>query len=363
MPKTFSEFVDAGRRIALHGPTMGTRWSVTVDGPLAADMEPLSAALAAAVRRVDEQMSPWKADSDLTRLNRATTGAWVDLPEEIVTVLARALEIARLSDGAFDPTVGALVEAWGFGKSRDVPDAAAIRAARSAPATTHACVDLDVPARRARKEAAVQLDLCGIAKGYAVDLMTTVLREHGVRNALVALDGELRALGPQADGAAWPVAVESPEPGRRAAHGVIELQDLAVGTSGDYRRFLRLGDARVAHSMDARRAAPVNNAVASVTVLAPDCMDADAWATALLVAGPDDGMALARRQGLEALFLLRHDGGWTERGLGRFADGEGRVDAGSPVNGTFSADPRAWEYYFSDCEGLRQVTGATRQDA
>jgi thiamine biosynthesis lipoprotein len=123
------------------------------------------------------------------------------------------------------------------------------------------------------------------------------------------------------------VAAESPQPGRRAAHGVIELQDLAVATSGDYRRWVQVGDARLSHTMDARRGAPVRNDVASVTVLARDCTSADAWATALLVAGAGDGPALAQRVGLEALFLLRRQGRWVELGLGRFGVGTPRRDA------------------------------------
>lgn len=149
--------------------------------------------------------------------------------------------------------------------------------------------------------------------------MTAVLQAHGVAHALAALDGELRALGTQASGEPWAVAVESPEPGRRAARGVIELADLAVATSGDYRRWVQIGDARLSHTMDGRRAAPVNNGVASVTVLATDCMSADAWATALLVAGPAEGMALAQRMRLEALFIVRREERWVEMGLGRFA--------------------------------------------
>ena len=152
---------------------------------------------------------------------------------------------------------------------------------------------------RARKHAAVQLDLCGIAKGYAVDRMVAVLQQHSVRHALVALDGELRAVGNQASGVPWSVALESPEAGRRAVHGVIDLQDLAVATSGDYRRYLEVGDARLAHTMDGRRAAPVNNAVASVTVLAHTCMQADAWASVVSTAPPrragGDGAGTVRR--------------------------------------------------------------------
>ncbi len=298
---------------------MGTRWSVQCDLAELADAAALRDELAAAVQQVDRQMSPWKPDSDLVRLNSAPPGQWVGLPGEIMAVLARALEIARQSGGAFDPTVGGLVDAWGFGAARDAPDAAAIRAATQAPrGPAHQGLELDAASGRARKHAPMQIDLCGIAKGYAVDRMAAVLRRHGVAHALVALDGELRALGGQADGEPWAVAVESPQPGRRAAHGVLELHDVAVATSGDYRRFVELAGVRLSHTMDPRRAAPVNNGVASVTVLAGDCMSADAWATALLVAGPDEGVALTHGLGLEALFLLRREGRWAEVGSGRF---------------------------------------------
>ncbi len=298
---------------------MGTRWSATVDADVIVDLDALRQDLAAAVEQVDEQMSPWKPDSDLIRLNRALLDAWVDLPAEILEVLACGLDIYRLSGGMFDPGVGALVDAWGFGAVRDAPDAVAIHTARqAAPRTMHESLELDRLTGRARKRAPLQLDLCGIAKGFAVDRMAAVLQQHGVQHALVALDGELRAVDSQASGVPWAVALERPEAGHRAVRGVIELQDLAVATSGDYRRFLEVGDQRLSHTMDARRAAPVNNAVASVTVLARTCMLADAWATALLVAGPGEGLGLAQRMGLEALFLLRRPEGLVEMGLGRF---------------------------------------------
>ena len=320
MPKMSSEpAAPCKRTTTLHGPTMGTRWSASVDANHTMDLAALRQNLAAAVEQVDEQMSPWKPDSDLMRLNRAPVDDWVDLPAEMLEVLDCALDVHRLSAGAFDPYVGALVDAWGFGAVRDAPDAQAIRAARqSTPLTAHGCLELDRPSGRARKRAPLQLDLCGIAKGYAVDRMANVLQQHGVRHALAALDGELRAVGGQASGVPWAVALERPEAGRRAVHGVIELEDLAVATSGDYRRYLEVGDARLAHTMDARRCAPVNNAVASVTVLARTCMHADAWATALLVAGPDEGLAMAQRMGMDVLFLLRRPEGLVEVGLGRF---------------------------------------------
>lgn len=321
MPKTCSD----PRRLALHGPTMGTRWSVTCDAAPDTDVQALQTALAAAVQLVDVQMSPWLPGSDLNRLNHAPGGAWVTLPAEIMEVLVCALDVCRLSAGAFDPAAGALVDAWGFGAVRDAPDAEAIRTATSAAPVartpTYEALELDSGMLRARKHAPMHLDLCGIAKGYAVDRMADVLRQNGVPHALVALDGELRAVGGQADGHPWAVAVESPETGRRAVHSVVELQDLSVATSGDYRHYLQVGDARLAHTMDTRRGAPVRNEVASVTVLARQCMHADAWATALLVAGPGEGLALAQRMGLEVLWMLRRGNGLVTLGLGRFGSG------------------------------------------
>lgn len=306
-------------RLNLSGSTMGTRWSVQCDATPRPEATSLHAGLQAAVECVDAQMSPWKATSDLTRLNHAPVDSWVELPAEILHVLARALEINRLSAGAFEPAVGALVDAWGFGAVRDQPDTRAIRTAGDqSRCPAHKYLELEMHAGRARKHAPLQIDLCGIAKGYAVDCMVDVLQRRGIRHGLAALDGELRALGTQEDGRPWAVAVESPEVGRRSARAVIDMQDLAVATSGDYRRFLQVGTARVAHTMDGRRTAPVHNDVASVTVIASKCMDADTWTTALLVAGPDEGTTLAMRLGIEALWLLRQDGTIIERGLGRF---------------------------------------------
>lgn len=318
MQKTCSEGVLT--RLHLHGPTMGTRWSVAADIAPSLDHGDLRTALQITVGQVDAQMSPWKPDSDLMRLNHAEVGSWVSLPPEILEVLARALEINRLSEGAFDPGVGDLVDAWGFGPVRNTPDATAIRAARHLDRSPcYQRLELDEDAGRARKLTSLQLDLCGIAKGYAVDRMVAILQRYGVNHALAALDGELRALGSQADGHPWPVALESPQIGVRAVHGVIEMEDLAVATSGDYRRFVQVSNVRLAHTMDRHRAAPVQNDITSVTILARTCMDADAWATALLAAGPDKGLALAQLLRLDALMMLRRENGLVEVGLGRFS--------------------------------------------
>jgi thiamine biosynthesis lipoprotein len=162
MPKTFFD----PSRITLHGPVMGTRWSASLDAPA------LQQALAAAVEQVDQQMSPWKPDSDLSRLNRAAAGQWLPMSAQILEVLARAQGICRFSDGAFDPAVGPLVDAWGFGAPRDTLDPAAILAARELSGRPiDQWLEPDAAAGRARKHAPMQIDLCGIAKGYAVDRM------------------------------------------------------------------------------------------------------------------------------------------------------------------------------------------------
>lgn len=319
MPKISSDPQGICKRTFLHGPTMGTRWSVTVDADQTVDLAALNQDLAETVQQVDGQMSPWKPDSDLMRLNRAPVDAWVELSTELLQVLNYALNVQDLSAGAFDPCVGELVDAWGFGAVRDAPDAQAISAAcQPRSRSGRSAIEVDNSAGRVRKRAPLQIDLCGIAKGYAVDRMVSVCRQHGVRHALVALDGELSAVAGQASGVPWAVALERPETGLRAVHGVIDLTDLAVATSGDYRRYLEVGGARFAHTMDPRRRAPVNNAVASVTVLAQSCMQADAWATALLVAGAAEGLALAQRRSLDVLFLIRGAGGLTQVGLGQF---------------------------------------------
>ena len=319
MPKISSDPQGICKRTFLHGPTMGTRWSVTVDADQTVDLTALNQDLAETVQQVDGQMSPWKPDSDLMRLNRAPVDAWVELSTELLQVLNYALNVQDLSAGAFDPCVGELVDAWGFGAVRDAPDAQAISAAcQPRSRSGRSAIEVDNSAGRVRKRAPLQIDLCGIAKGYAVDRMVSVCRQHGVRHALVALDGELSAVAGQASGVPWAVALERPETGLRAVHGVIDLTDWAVATSGDYRRYLEVGGARFAHTMDPRRRAPVNNAVASVTVLAQSCMQADAWATALLVAGAAEGLALAQRRSLDVLFLIRGAGGLTQVGLGQF---------------------------------------------
>lgn len=309
MPKTSTE----PPRHALNGPTMGTRWAAQFHADIAP--EPVAAALQDAVDQVDAQMTTWSASSDLMRLNRAPTGIWVDLPDHLTTVLAAGLEIGQLSGGAFDIGLGDAVTAWGFGA--EAADPARIRAALAAPRVpAHEALELDPARRRARKHAPLALDLSGIAKGYGVDRLAETLHGFGIHAGLVSIDGELRALGLRPDGTPWPIAVERPDPDRRAPHAILALHDAAVATSGDYRHRFAVGGTHFAHTMDPRRGGPLADPPASVTVIARTCMEADAFATALMVLGTEEGAALAARLGLDALFLRRTADGLAEVATG-----------------------------------------------
>jgi thiamine biosynthesis lipoprotein len=214
--------------------------------------------------------------------------------------------------------LGDLVSAWGFGPPVRQPDEAAIRALTGKPRQPCAEV-LQLAPGRARRLAAVRFDLCGIAKGFGVDEMARVMRAHGICDYLVGIDGELRASGRKPGGAPWTVALERPNHDNPTAAGTLALDNCAIATSGDYRNYVRVGQARLGHIMHPGSARPVQNGVAAVSVLAPSCMLADAWATALTVLGAEAGAALARQLGLDVLFQLREAGGIRPVAVGRFA--------------------------------------------
>ena len=300
------------------GDTMGTRYSARFTVPPHADVKAIAAALDAAVTAVDRQMSNWKPDSDLSRLNRAAPGDWIQVPANLATVLQRSIGIGRETGHAFDIGVGDLVDAWGFGPSAAPPPRAPVAAQPRAPIET--LIEVDVAGGRVRKHGPVSLDLCGIAKGFGVDELGRVLDAQGIGSWLVGIDGEMRVRGTKPDGSAWAIALEAPEHDRRRAMAVIELGDAAIATSGDYRHWIDVDGARVSHTMDPRSGAPLRNALASVTVIAATCMDADAYATALMVLGEDAGLLLARRLGLDALFVTRDGRALRTAGAGFFAD-------------------------------------------
>ena len=287
------------------GPTMGARFDARYLAPAHIAHAAVADALQAAVDQVDTRMSTWKPASDLNRLNGAPVGAWVALPPDLLTVLAAALAIGRASGGAFDIAVGAAVRAWGFGPARGQPDATAIRAILASEARGAAeCLEIEPAGGRARRLRDVAFDLSGIAKGYGVDALARCLEAAGIHNYLVGIDGEVRGRGRKAGGARWTVAIERPFSNADVPLALLDLDDCAVATSGNSRNRLIVNSREVSHLIDPRRQIPApTGAVVQATVVAPDCMTADAWATALMLLGPDPGLGLLRQAGFEALIV------------------------------------------------------------
>ena len=320
-------------RTALNGPTMGTRWSALFFAQKGFETEPVRIALQAAVDEVDCQMSTWKPDSDLMRLNAAPVGAWVAMPDRLRVVLRLGLEIGSASGGAFDIGMGDAVTAWGFGPDGAAPDG--IRTAMTADRVpAHLALEIDDTTGLVRKTSPLTLDLNGIAKGYGVDRLAETLGEFGLNASLVGIDGEMRAQGLRPDGQAWTIAVEAPDVDRRAPYAVLTLQDAAVATSGDYRHRIAVGGRHLSHTMDPRRGAPLLAAPTSVTVVHETCAAADAWATALMVKGSYEGAELARRYGLNALFIDREGDDLRETRAGRLfeTDPDARARDRAPEN-------------------------------
>lgn len=295
------------------GASMGTTWTVRVAG--APDMAPERTSIWAAQlqRQLDDvvaQMSHWDSASLLARFNDAPAGSWHRLPPEFFTVLTYALALGEDSGGAYDACAGALVDAWGFGATGrynqpgfQPPPRARIDALLVARATT--AIELDPLYRRALQPGGLRLDFSSVAKGFAVDQLARLLDAQGFAHYLVELGGELRGAGMKPDGQPWWVAIEG-VPGAAADSEVrIALHGLALATSGDYRRHFQYGARRAAHTLDPRSGVPLDNGVASVSVLHAQCMAADALSTALTVLGPDEGLAFADARQLAARFLLR----------------------------------------------------------
>jgi thiamine biosynthesis lipoprotein len=294
----------------LSGTTMGTVWQVRV---VAAALAPaLRADIDAVFARVIAQMSTWEPTSDISRFNQAAADSWFTLSDDFHTVLASALQVAQASGGAYDPTVGALVDLWGFGPggARPVPpDPSELN-------RLHSCsgwhrLSLDSAEQRIRQPGDLFLDLSSIAKGYAVDQIAALLEQQGLRHYLVEIGGELRGAGCKPDGMPWWVEVEVGDQSQ-SSRTLLALHDCAVATSGDYRRYREADGRRYSHTIDPRTGFPIESDLASVTVLGVDCMHADAWATALHVLGLHAGLALAESHHLAALLVKRTASGFEE---------------------------------------------------
>jgi thiamine biosynthesis lipoprotein len=298
------------------GRSMGTTWSAQMLVPpgIPGDLE---AALQRELGEIVAQMSHWEEGSLLSRYNRAPGGTWHPLPPQFYDVADFALQVHADTAGAYDPAAGALVGLWGFGPAgrHDGPGFAAPSAATIAGVMARratATPQLDRASHRLLQPGGAVLDFSSIAKGYGVDRLGQCLERHGVRHYLVEVGGELRGAGMKPGGEPWWVEIEGVPDAGAAPQTVVALHGLAIATSGDYRQFFQHGARRASHTLDPRTGHPVDNDVASCTVVASACMTADALSTALTVMGVEAGLAFADARGIAARYLVRNEGAMHE---------------------------------------------------
>jgi FAD:protein FMN transferase len=307
----------------LSGKTMGTTWSVVIANPIAAhNPEALQAEIEATLQSVNQQMSTYDPNSEISRFNNASVDEWFPVSELFALTTAKALGFSRISNGAFDPTVGPVVNLWGFGSeaaAEELPTDAMIDEAKDTVGFEAISVRApEAPGGAAlKKNAPRQLDLSAIAKGLGVDQMYAVLDDKGYSNFLVEIGGEIRVKGNK-DGMGWRIAVEKPVRGERQVEETLALGNIAVATSGDYRNYREIDGVAYSHTIDPATGRPVTHQLASVTVADESCAMADGWATTLLVLGPTEGFQLATRQNLPAMFIERTADGFAVKYTPRF---------------------------------------------
>lgn len=305
---------DAGTQHRLHrlrGCTMGTQWSVLLSGkPNATEHPEIARRLQSCLDSLCNQMSHWQADSLISKVNAAPVG-WYALPTDFMKVLHTGLELARITTGAYDPTLGELSNMWGFGpqqrKPGDIPPQPHLLAQALHRSGWHK-IRLDQNSQAIWQPGGLQLDFSSIAKGYAVDCLADVLKELGQTDFLVEIGGELKARGKTAHGRPWAIQVEPPVAVPAGPGLPVHLNDMAIATSGNYRRVLPGHEARYWHTLDPGTGAPVTHKLASVSVLHRECMLADALATALLVMGSRHGYEFAAKHNIAAVFMGDDEG-------------------------------------------------------
>ncbi len=295
---------------------MGTEYNIKLAAlPQAVTEVQLKARIDTELEQINDQMSTYRPASEISRFNGYDGKEWVPVSPETARVVAAAQRISDATQGAFDITVGPLVNLWSFGAKpidQAVPGTEQIKEVR-AKVGRYTVEVRDVPPALRKYRSDVEIDLSAIAKGFAVDQIVELLKNLGVAGYLVEIGGEIRTRGTKADGNAWVVGIEAPKEFTRGVQEVIALGDRALATSGDYRNFFEQDGKRYSHTIDPATGRPVEHNLASVSVVTEDCMHADAWATALMVLGPEIGFHFATERNLAVLFIVRGEDGFIRR--------------------------------------------------
>lgn len=299
--------------VNLTGVTMGTTYSVTF---LSQDDLPSSSVIKAKIESlledVNNQMSTYRKDSELSQFNQQDSRAPFAVSEATAKVVTEAIRINSLTDGALDVTVGPLVNLWGFGPDGRVDSAPSnelIETRRAMTGIEHLSVKDN---NLIKTNPDLYVDLSSIAKGFGVDMIAKYLSSLEIKNFLIDIGGELQLKGVNQNGLPWRIAIEKPVDGQQTVQEIVSPGDMAMATSGDYRNYFEENGARYSHTIDPKTAKPINHRLVSVTVLNPSCMTADGLSTAFMVMGPEKAIALANREKIAAFFIVKTDKGFKE---------------------------------------------------
>ena len=300
-------------QVHLYGPTMGTTYNVKYlpqkDAP---SREHFQSEIDRLLEEVNDQMSTYRKDSELSRFNQSRTSDSFTVSSQTATVVEEAIPLNKLTMGALDVTVGPLVNLWGFGpeaRPEVVPSDIELAERKAMTGIEH----LKVEGNSLQKDLPnLYVDLSTIAKGWGVDVVADYIQSQGIKNYMVEVGGEIRLKGHNRDGNPWRIAIEKPDVNQRAVQEIIEPGNMAVATSGDYRNYFEREGIRYSHIIDPRTGRPIHNKVVSVTVLDKSCMTADGLATGLMVLGEEKGMQVAEKQNIPVLMIVKTDDGFKE---------------------------------------------------
>ena len=301
--------------LQIQGQTMGTYYQVTyvLSGEQSKNkdlsVESLQVLIDQELELVNDQMSTYRPNSELSLFNKSKDSLVVS--DATIKVVTKALEVYQQSGGAFDITVGPLVNLWGFGpdkKPNKIPDAALIESTKQRIGSQYLSVEGN---RLIKTKPELYVDLSSIAKGYGVDVVADFLKQKGITNYLVDIGGELSANGAKLNNAPWTLAIERPEFGQNVQR-LLHIGNNAIATSGDYRNYFESDGIRYSHTIDPQTGRPINHKLVSVTVIDESSMVADALATAITVLGPENGLKLATKLKQPVFLLTKKDDGFVE---------------------------------------------------
>ena len=301
----------AQANLQLTGETMGTFYHVTLSATETCEQpEQLKQEIEDRLQILNWQMSTYLPKSEISEFNRSDSLDWFLVSTEFAEVVAQALIIAKQTQGSFDPTVAPLVNLWHFGSgesSLTIPDEEMIQQAKEKTGYQKLEVRLSPPAIR-KQISDLQLDLSAIAKGDAVDRVASLLTEKGYQNFLVNIGGEAVARGEKEKGRLWRMGIEKPIEFTREIMEIVDLENLAMATSGDYRNFFIVDGEKFSHTISPFTGKPQKHSLRSVSVIAKSCSQADAYATAMMVLGTQQAKTFAQKHHLDIFLIYEQDG-------------------------------------------------------